>query len=149
MKANGGADKVISNWTVGADCYSDDGQVRVCAAIFKGEELTMGERRRTRLVFFPLGEHDTDYTVSIMVGEASKTNDGMVDADGFRVIDEVAVKIPEHIYKDGFSMLYRVYLEASLEANDEVRVSIKLAHSDKVLTTRIYTDEQMRTLSLD
>jgi hypothetical protein len=122
--------------------------VRVCAAIFKGEELTLGERRCTRLVFFPLGEHDTDYTVSIMVGEASKTNDGLVDADGFRVIDGILVPIPDNISKSGCSMLYRVYLVASLEPNDEVRVSLRFAHSDKALTTRIYTDEQMRTLDI-
>lgn len=148
MKANEGSDKVISKWTVGTDCYRD-GRVQVCAAIFKGEGLTLGERRRTRLVFFPLGEHDTDYTVPIMVGEAPKTNDGLVDADGFRVIDEIIVPIPENISKDGYSMLYRVYLEASLELNEEVRVSIKYAFSDKTLTTRVYNDEQMRTLDID
>ena len=135
--------KIISKWTVGTE-YFDENEERICPVICKGEELAPGERRRASKLFFPCGEHDTDYTIAIMVSE----KDGLALED-FRAIDEIIVPIPENISKDGYSMLYRVYLEASLEPNDEVRVSIKFAHSGKVLTTRIYTYEQMRASALD
>ena len=143
MEVSGRSDKVISKWTVGTE-YFDENEERICPAICKGEALAPGERRRTTKVFFPLGEYDTDYRIAIMVSE----KDGLALAD-FRVIDEITVPIPENVSKDGYSMLYRVYLEASLEPNEEVRVSIKFAHSGKTLTTRIYTYEEMRASAID